>query len=133
MKRIVWALILFLSASAFVFAQEDPPLFPEGIAGEGAAEKESLLQQLGLTGSLRGGFWTSSRTLDDKKGIPTGSVWGKAAPRLGENASLHFDGWLGRLSTEPEIGGHLREGYLQLRTGPVDLRVGQQIIVWGRA
>lgn len=96
-----------------------------------------LAERLGLTGSIRGGFWTSFRTLDDKKNIPTGALWLKAAPdlgpRLGAHGSLHFEGWVGRLSEDAEVDGRLREGYLDLSAGPIDLRIGRQIIVWGRA
>jgi hypothetical protein len=37
------------------------------------------------------------------------------------------------LFREQATAGKLREAYLDLRLGPVDLRIGRQIIAWGRA
>lgn len=133
----VWWPLHFLGHLLFpigVYAQE-----PASQEEEGAIEMpeerlgDRLREQLGLTGSIRGGFWSSSRMLDDEKNIPTASLWLKGAPTLGANGTLYFEGWVGRLSDEADIDGHLREGYVALSTGPVDLRIGQQIIVWGRA
>jgi hypothetical protein len=94
-----------------------------------------LVQWAGVTGSLRGGYWSSSRSLDDREHLGTASVWLKAAPSLGPNAALTLDGWVmnQELVREDETRAELREAYLDLRLGAVDLRVGQQIVAWGRA
>lgn len=98
-----------------------------------AAAAGGLYERLDLTGSLRGGFWSSTRALDDATGIGAGSLWLKSAPDLGASASLHLDGWLGRLRADGGLDGRLREAYLAAAAGAVDLRIGRQIIVWGRA
>ena len=96
---------------------------------------ERLIEAGGLGGSLRVGYWSSSRTLDDRSDLGTGALWLRAAPRLGPNLSLFAEGWVRSQDVfgdgEPE--GLLREAYLGVRYGTVDVRVGKQIIVWGRA
>lgn len=63
------------------------------------------------------------------------AVWLKAAPRLTPDVSLFAEGWVMSrdLFGGGEAEGTLREAYLGLRLGPVDVRAGKQIIVWGRA
>ncbi|HEY5599276.1 MAG TPA: hypothetical protein VIK48_01185, partial [Candidatus Manganitrophaceae bacterium] len=111
-------------------------LFPAPVLGQEASpstEEGGLIRRLGLNGSIRGGFWSSSRMLDGKRDVGAGSLWLKGAQNLGPNSSLHFDGWVGRLFDESDIDSRLREGYIDIGAGPIDLRIGQQIIVWGRA
>jgi hypothetical protein len=94
-----------------------------------------LVEAGGLAGSLRAGYWSSSRTLDDRSDLGTAAIWLRAAPPLGPSLSLFAEGWV---RSEDVFGGAepdglLREAYLGVRHGPVDVRAGQQIIVWGRA
>lgn len=142
MRPAAWVLLVAALLFPIAARGQEPASPPEEDAiapAEGGSEAppagpaERLRETLGLTGSVRGGFWSSSRMLDDKKDIPTGSLWLKAAPKLGANSALRFDGWIGRLQSDADLDLHLREGYVDLSAGPVDLRIGQQIIVWGRA
>jgi hypothetical protein len=93
------------------------------------------IQNLNLSGSVRGGFWSSSRNLDDETGVAAASVWLKAQPKLAENASLFVEGWV--RNDDSLTGGEteelLREAYLDLTLEKIDLRLGKQIIAWGRA
>jgi hypothetical protein len=89
----------------------------------------------GLGGSLRSGYWSSSRTLDDRTHLGTAALWLRAAPRLIPDVALFVEGWV---RTEDVAGdgdpeGLLREAYAGARYGPVDVRAGKQIIAWGRA
>ncbi len=108
-------------------------------AAEDAPDPGSPLERLGdaggFGGSLRTGYWSSSRTLDDRSDLGTAAVWLRAAPRLGPGFSLFVEGWVRSQDVfsggEPE--GLLREAYLGVQHGPIDIRAGKQIIVWGRA
>ena len=94
----------------------------------------SLLQQLNLNGSARAGYYGKSRNLDDQKDVGTGALWLKAAPKLGDNASMQLEGWLRNDHSFKGKGeAKLREGYLNYTAGDADFRIGKQIIVWGRA
>lgn len=99
------------------------------------SDEENILQKLKLDGSVRAGYFSSSRNLDGKNDLGTGSVWLKATPSIGENISLVAQGWVRNDDAFRANGGStkLREGYLQFSTKNVDYRVGKQIIVWGRA
>ena len=68
------ALGLSLSANIALSADDgEPPLVPEEKTDASltrlAAVKEKL-HDWGLTGSLRGAYWSSNRRLDDEKHIP---------------------------------------------------------------
>lgn len=98
-------------------------------------DEKGVLQQLELNGSVRAGYFSSSRKLDGKKDLGTGSVWLKAAPNFGEDLSLVAQGWVRNDESFRASGGSekLQEGYLNFSVGNVDYRIGRQIIVWGRA
>ena len=98
-------------------------------------DEKSVLQKLELNGSVRAGYFSSSRKLDGKNDLGTGSVWLKATPNIGEGVSLIAQGWVRNDDSFRATGNSakLQEGYLQFSAGNVDYRVGKQIIVWGRA
>jgi len=127
---------LKLTASVFALAV----LFAASrlFAAEPSEEIHSVtewLQQVSLSGSVRAGYWISSRELDDREHLAAASIWLKATSKLGSNASFLVEGWFRsqQLFREDETSGALREAYLNVNLGPVDLSVGKQIIAWGRA
>jgi hypothetical protein len=87
------------------------------------------------TGSLRVGYWTSNRRLDDARHVGALALWLRATPRLASKASLVVDGWVRHQEAfrdqRPE--GLLREGYVDISLGSVSVRAGKQIVAWGRA
>gem|GEM_PF-215454 len=98
-------------------------------------DEQSVLQRLELNGSVRAGYFSSSRKLDKENDLGTGSVWLKTTPNIGKDISLVAQGWV-RNDDSFRANGHsakLQEGYLQFSTGNVDYRIGKQVIVWGRA
>ncbi len=86
-----------------------------------------------LVGSARGGYWSSSRNLNDETGLTVLSLWFKTKPKLGADASLTMEGWASHENSDSKSHGLLREGYLSFGSDSADLRIGKQIIVWGRA
>jgi hypothetical protein len=123
--RRLAALLLFLP----------PALAPPTAADEPPSAVATLREGLRLSGSLRGSYWSSSRTLDDGEHFPGAALWLKAAPRLGADLSLTAEGWVRNadLFRAEATDGALREAYLDWHAGPLDLRVGRQIVAWGRA
>lgn len=95
-------------------------------------DEKHVLQKLDLNGSVRAGYFSSSRKLDGESDLGTGSVWLKATQNIGEDISLVAKGWV-RNDESYGYSKKLQEGYLNLSAGNVDFRVGRQIIVWGRA
>lgn len=93
------------------------------------------------TGSLRGSYWNMEHNASGANDIGNADLWLKVTPHLTENITLVAEGWA-RVSTTPTSANisnstqtisRLREGYLSTTHGAADLRIGKQIIVWGRA
>jgi hypothetical protein len=90
---------------------------------------------LQTTGSVRGGYWSSTRSLDDRTSVGAAMVWLKTSAPVVRGAALHVEAWSAfrAPSDAPRTAAELREGYISASLGPVDLRAGRQIIAWGRA
>jgi len=95
----------------------------------------SIVEQTDITGSLRGSYWSSSRSLDKKENLGVAALWLRGRSQLAPPVALVADGWLMKdtLFQEHATKALLREGYLDLQLGSLDVRVGKQIIAWGRA
>lgn len=145
-RRLVRALCLatlFCAAPAsfVVAAAEDdgePPLAPAEAGATGAREEPGLrkaMSRAGITGSLRAGYWSSNRRLDDEKDIGVASAWLKLDKKLESGIGLFAEGYV---ANEDVFGdrrdeSRLREAYFEGRKGNFDYRIGKQIIAWGRA
>jgi hypothetical protein len=99
------------------------------------AQDADLLERAGITGSLRTGYWSSTRDLDGQTPVGAGMLWLKATGALSSHVSYQFEGWaaLRGPADDARYRAEAREAFLDLRFGPLDVRVGRQIIVWGRA
>lgn len=88
-----------------------------------------------LTGSLRGGYWSSTRELDRRHPFGSGMVWLKGTAPMSGGLRLLVEGWgaLRGPPGDPEGTVELREAYVAAALGGLDLRVGRQILAWGRA
>lgn len=95
----------------------------------------NFLQKPELNGSIRAGYFSSSRKLDGKNDLGTGSIWLKATQNIGENISVVAQGWIRNDETfrADADSKKLQEGYIKFSTENMDYRIGRQIIVWGRA
>jgi hypothetical protein len=95
----------------------------------------SAAADLGISTSLRAGYWSSNRVVDERRNYLPASVWLRGRQTLDAGTRIVGEGWvqsedLGR-GKGPTF--ELREGYLRQTFGDWDLRVGRQIAVWGRA
>lgn len=95
----------------------------------------STLRQSNVTGSVRSGYWTSSKTLDDRTSIGDVAVWLRAESDIGANGWAVVDGRIGRQwsTANDHTDSELREAYVALRSERDDIKIGKQIIAWGRA
>lgn len=103
--------------------------------GQEAAVTPSPFESLGVTGSLRAGYWSSTRNLDSERPFGAAMLWLKTSRRVSSHVSFLAEGWTalrGPLE-DGDATGELREGYVDLRFGGFDMRAGRQIIAWGRA
>jgi hypothetical protein len=129
------AIAIGLATASPALAQDT--VAPELGAGQ-AAEVEApsgIFEHLGLTGTFRAGYWSSTRELDSERHLGAGMLWLKTSRRLSSHVSVLAEGWTalrGPLDNG-EAGSELREGFVDLRFGQLDVRAGRQIIAWGRA
>jgi hypothetical protein len=99
------------------------------------SSSSSFLEQAGATVTFRAGLWSSTRELDPEGPLGAGMVWGRIARPIADHVSFLVDGWTS-LRGPFENGrarGEVREAFVTVTSGPVELRAGRQIIAWGRA
>jgi hypothetical protein len=141
--RALCLLSLFCVAQVSTLAapatgEDDEPSLVPPEAGAGAAQQQSGLRQTllraGITGSLRAGYWSSDRLLDDEQNFGVASAWLKLDKRLNSNIGLFAEGYLANEDVfgEKRDVRRLREAYVEGRRGQLDFRLGKQIIAWGR-
>jgi hypothetical protein len=100
-----------------------------------APQARAQTPQVDVTGSVRASLWSGSRDLDDAGPVPAVDLWVRGTAKFGDNQSLVADGWL-QASDRRSVRNQqarLRELFWKARLGDVDLRIGRQLIVWGRA
>jgi len=99
-------------------------------------ESKAPLEILGLSGSVRGGYWSRDRSFtDDHRHLGVGSLWLAAEPVEVEGFKLKAEGFIQseNATRAPQTRSDLREAFVTTSIGAVDLKVGRSIIVWGRA
>ena len=103
--------------------------------GAARADGSSWSDALGPSGSVRLAYWQRDKSYDDKRGYEAGSAWLSLKPEELAGWKSYADGYLqsSNLGRQQSGSGDLREGYVQKSIGNLDLRIGRQIIVWGRA
>ena len=122
-------LALVLAAGAL-----PPGALAEEPHAEGSAVSR-IVEETDITGSLRGSYWSSSRRLDNQDNLGVAALWLRGRSQIVPALAVAADGWVmnDHLFQERATSALLREGYLDLRFGSLDVRVGEQIIAWGRA
>jgi hypothetical protein len=126
-RLVALALVLAVCLIPARAPGEEPP-------GGGGTWKH-IVEQTDIAGSVRGSYWSSSRSLNDQDNLGVAALWLRGRSQLLPAVALVADGWLMNddLFSARATNALLREGYLDLGFGPLDLRVGRQIIAWGRA
>jgi len=117
-------------------------LFEQAVSGGTAAGSEQLKGRLGLSnldinGYIRAGLWLGSKARQGD--AEAKASYGEASLKLRARKGDSGDGYAeirfrdGTQSVEEENNADVREAYVNVYTGPFDIRFGRQIIVWGRA
>lgn len=90
---------------------------------------------LGISGTARVSFFTKDKTFVDDAGAQCDSLWITARPREFAGARAYFDARVQAqlVNGNSEIHGDLREGYVEKAMADFDLKLGRQVLVWGRA
>lgn len=107
------------------------------VADESAAGGVAPSKTYDLNGYMRGDFFVGKLEDDSRGEIKAG--YGELALKLTALRQRYGDAFAearlryGEQTERHELFIDLREAYVNAYLGPVDLRLGQQIIVWGRA
>lgn len=89
---------------------------------------------LGLSGSFRFSEWNRDKNYSEEKGFTAGTLWLNLKPeeingyQINVETYLHADNLNRNSDSEVEY----RELYVQKSFGNFDIKLGRQIIVWGR-
>lgn len=86
-------------------------------------------------GECRLSYWSSSRNLDQTQDITQGLCFSNWKPSISDSVSFGFS-VQGHISNERDTTGdkaRLREGYIDIGSDDWSLRLGRQLIAWGRA
>lgn len=100
-----------------------------------AQDAGSLRDVLGLSGTLRGDYFSREFDFHPAANVASASAWITAQPKKVWGVASYVDARvqdqdIGRTS---RTSWALREGYVERAFGGLDLKAGRQIIVWGRA
>ncbi len=124
--RGLWWLPFLLLGQATAWAGEGDP------AGSGAWD---YLRDQGLSGALRLDYYRSSKSFDDSTDFLGVTAQAKLLPTLTSWLDAKIEGRVTNpaIGEDGETGSTLLEGYVTARFQRAELRVGKQIVAWGRA
>ncbi|MGH8536353.1 MAG: hypothetical protein ACREXM_07760 [Gammaproteobacteria bacterium] len=99
------------------------------------ANEDSLAGKLGISGALRTDYFSSSRSLDERSDLLGTTVQMKALPRLSDwvDGKLEVRVTNSGLNKGDSVTTTWTEAYLNAFLSDIDLRLGKQIVAWGRA
>ncbi|PZN94911.1 MAG: hypothetical protein DCF31_08110 [Alphaproteobacteria bacterium] len=100
-------------------------------AQEAPGDRPGLAERVGLATSFRAGAWTHDRDLNDETLTAVGGVRARLAPRAGA-LDAFAEGYVQADSVDG-TDADLVEGWLRWTHGPLAVKAGRQIVVWGRA
>lgn len=88
-----------------------------------------------ISGSLRAAHYSDSARLDGDTDVLASALWLRVGHRPSGSVSLLAEGWLRNDDSlrEPGWRSRLREAWLEISGERLDVRIGQQVLIWGRA
>src|SRR5258708_5453042 len=95
----------------------------------------SLKDALGISGTLRAGYWSQDKNFTNNTGYSVNSAWLTLRPKEVEGFKFYFDGYVQEQDGARKEDGHSEvcEFYVEKSIGTFVFKVGRQIAVWGRA
>ncbi len=103
--------------------------------GARAQEAKSFREALGISGTLRGAWFSRDFDFAPRADSGSASAWLTVRPTPVWSVKSYLDARVQDqdLGRESRTSWELREGYLERAFGDLDVKAGRQIIVWGRA
>jgi len=100
-----------------------------------AAQQLPPAPEVRVSGALALGAWSGNRVLDERKPVLARSLALAASADLSEQLQVKFDGTLYQFAQQrgDATRGALREAFVQWDGASTRVRLGPQIVAWGRA
>jgi len=121
-------------ATALLWAYAVPGYAQEVDTGETLLER--VMHEQRITGWMRLDYFQSSNSFDDLENFFGATLQIKALPQLSESLDGKVEARLSVLDVQDRQGHEPRsvllEGYVTMHFGRADLRIGKQIVAWGR-
>jgi hypothetical protein len=98
------------------------------------AESNSILDSIGPSISVRESYWNRDTSYSSDRNFIASFAWLTLRPEKVLDSKFFFEGYIGTNSTfqNAPTYAEVREAYLEHSWGNFDVRVGRQIVVWGR-
>jgi len=132
-RRAIWKNSVTIVAIVLVVALTSSLAWADVIAPE---QSPSLFKDLlGVSGTVRTAYFSKDMSYDGQSGFGVGSIWLTAKPEEVLGVKTYFDARVqGQdLTRSSDLSWEIREGYAETSVRSLDIKVGRQIIVWGRA
>ncbi|MEK6748415.1 MAG: hypothetical protein AABY83_04330 [Pseudomonadota bacterium] len=95
---------------------------------------EDIVHDSDASVSLRGAYWSATRRQDSVTDIGAASIWLGINTQIGSRQSGRINAWARSDNiVARETDAELREAYWRYTSGFWDLRIGRQLIIWGKA
>jgi len=113
----------------------DPGPDPAAVPEEEHRSRPAWVDRLGLGGFIRADYYSASKQLDSQRSLPGLTIQPKALPKFGTwgDGKVEVRITDQNLRQSSQFKGRLLEGYGNFYFGNIDVRIGKQNIVWGRA
>jgi hypothetical protein len=83
--------------------------------------------------AARASFWSGDRRSSEEAFQPNAELWLRSKATISPEVTLKFEAWMAANATgAAQAGADVRDGYVQIDTGPVLVRAGRQTWSWGR-
>jgi len=135
LKQLASQLLLFLVLPLITLAAEDVGSSRERQGSSPVSPRDSLFNAVALGGHARFDFYSADKNLDGLHNLPGLTFQPKSMPRFGSWGDAKIEGRI----TDQDLRGpkgpkaRLLESYVNLYSSSMDVRVGKQVIAWGRA
>lgn len=94
-----------------------------------------LKNALSFSGSFRSSYWSKDKTFSDKSNFLTGSLWLAVQSEEVEGYKFYSEAYVQgeNFARNNYSSGELREFYVKKSFAHMDIKIGRQINIWGRA
>lgn len=147
-RNLLFLGIILASLPTAAAAEDGPGPIPEGRETP-FMKLWNPVKEAGIHGYAAFDYFSSDKSLTKNRHFPGLNLVLRSEPSFGDHVRLYGEArvmaqdlnhstvpnhWDGRTQTlHEEVTLELREGYVHVYAGDLELRVGKQIIVWGRA